>query len=209
MDMLSSLLAFTFLSLITAISPGPDFFIVLKNSLSYSRKIGFMTAVGVSLGLLIHLGYTMVGIGVLISESALLYNVIKYVGVSYLFYIGLTGLLSTFKKEGGMQLQHVQETVCISSKTALKQGFLTNLLNPKAAIFFISLFSQFIDADTPLWLRIEYAAINWSIVLGWFMLLAYVTTGKALMAKVDRFRLTIDRAMGVALMLLSMKLLLI
>lgn len=209
MEHLSGLFAIAVVSLLAAISPGPDFVVVLRNSLCYSRKIGYMTAFGVSLGLLIHLTYTLVGIGVLIAESAFVYNVIKYAGISYLFYLGLSGVASSFKKTPSIDLNYAQSSSMISSTAALKQGFLTNALNPKCAIFFISLFSQFIDSSTPLFLRFEYALVNWTMSLGWFLFLSYLITGKRLMAKVDQFRLYIDRVMGAALMLLSMKMLLV
>ncbi|MCE5317940.1 MAG: LysE family transporter [Parachlamydia sp.] len=202
------IIAVAIVSLLAAISPGPDFFIVLRNSLSYSRKAGLLTALGVSLALVIHLSYTLVGIGVVIAESPFLYHLVKYTGVAYLFYLGLTGLLSSFKKQSSMNLAYAASTTQISASKALLQGFLTNLLNPKCALFFISLFSQFIDTNTPVATRIEYAAINWSVSLGWFLLLAYMVTGKLLMGRIDRFRLYIDRTMGGALMMLSMKMLL-
>lgn len=89
------------------------------------------------------------------------------------------------------------------------QGFLTNLLNPKAAIFFISLFSQFIDAGTPALIKFEYAFINWFLVLGWFLCLSCLITAKSFAGKMNRFRIYIDRTMGAALMLLGIRLLFI
>lgn len=203
----SNLLAVAIVSLLAAISPGPDFLIVLRNSLSYSRKIGLLTSLGVSLALIIHLSYTLIGLGVLIAESPALYSVIKYTGVTYLFYLGATGLISSFKTTSTLDLHFDKSTNQITSSKALLQGFLTNLLNPKAAVFFISLFSQFIDSDTPIFLRIEYALINWSITLSWFLFLSYLITSKGFVEKINRFRTYIDRIMGGALMLLGMKLL--
>lgn len=205
---MDALLAVAVVSLLAAISPGPDFFIVLRNSLSYTRKEGLMTALGVSLALIVHLSYTLVGIGVLIAESTVLYSLIKYAGVIYLFYIGASGLISSFRNADSIDLKY-SKAGQISSLKAFQQGFLTNLLNPKATIFFISLFSQFIDVNTPTFLRVEYAFINWSITLLWFLFLSYVVTSKGFMGRVDRFRKYIDRVMGGALMLLSVKLLLV
>jgi RhtB (resistance to homoserine/threonine) family protein len=209
MELFSNLLAVGVVSLLAAISPGPDFVIVLKNSLSYSRKAGFWTALGISLALIVHLSYTLVGLGVLLAESPVLYTLLKYIGVGYLFYIGSNSLISSFKKADHLDLTYRKSIDQISSSKALMQGFLTNLLNPKAAVFFISLFSQFIDANTPLLLKVEYALINWSITLSWFLLLSYVITSQRVTGKIHRFRIYIDRLMGGALMLLGMKLLFI
>ena len=206
---LGSLITVGLVSLIAAICPGPDFFIIMKNSLRYSRRAGMMTAFGVALALIVHLSYTVVGIAVLIQENVLIYNLMKYAGAVYLFYLGFSGLRSSCN-----QSSHKQNTIlsaeedikaAISDATAVRQGILTNLLNPKAALFFISLFSQFITQDTTIALRIEYAFVNWAVACGWYLLLAYIITGKLLSKRLDGFRVMVDRMMGIALILLSAK----
>lgn len=203
----SSFLALGFISLIAAISPGPDFFIVFRNSLVYSRKAGFLTAFGVSIALIIHLLYTVIGIGVLIAEIPFLYAVLKYLGVTYLFYIGLKGIISSFKQSSPVAMEFNKTVEQTSALAAFMQGFWTNLLNPKAALFFVSLFSQFIDANTPFTVGIEYGFITWSIISGWFWLLSYLLTLNQVKKRVDQFRLYIDRIMGGALMMLGIKML--
>jgi len=207
MESSTSFLAVALISLIAAISPGPDFFIVLRNSLVHSRKAGFLTAFGVSMAIIVHLSYTLIGIGVLIAESPSLYSILKYSGVIYLFYIGLKGIISSFKKFPTFVADYAQEKNQISALAAIMQGFWTNLLNPKAAIFFISLFSQFIDTKTPYIIGIEYGAITWSIALGWFILLSYLLTHKQIVGKIDRYRIYVDRVMGGILMGLGFKML--
>jgi RhtB (resistance to homoserine/threonine) family protein len=207
MDYYSNMLAVAVVSLLAAISPGPDFFVVLRNSLVYSRRSGFMTTFGVVTALIAHLTYTLVGIGMLIAESPFIYAVIKYVGVAYLFYLGSKGLISSFKKSTPLELEYAHAKVDLPARTAFTQGFLTNLLNPKCALFFVSLFSQFIDPATPTFVRIEYAFINWSLSFAWFLFLSYLVTQNRLHGKITRFRNYIDRVMGSALILLGAKLL--
>lgn len=202
----SSLMTVAMVSALAAVSPGPDFFIVVKNSLSYSRRIGMLTALGVSLALLIHLSYTLVGIGILTAESSTLYKVLKYAGAGYLFYLGSKGVVASFKKQAPLHFMSVRESTELPPLSALKQGFLTNLLNPKCALFFISLFSQFIFTDTPVSQKLSYAGLNWSITLGWFLLLSYLVTGKYLTSKIAHFRNLFDRVMGMILIALSLKL---
>ena len=204
METILNLSAVALVSLVAAISPGPDFFIVLKNSLS-SRKAGLFTALGVSLALIFHLTYTLIGIGVLIAENPFIYSLIKYIGVGYLFYLGFSSWKSSFKISS--QLDLTAKTDSMIPSAALKQGFFTNLLNPKCALFFISLFSQFIDVNTPMLLRIEYVFINWSVSLGWFLFLAYMVSFEGFIKKLNQFRIYVDRIMGSAFMLLGMKLL--
>lgn len=209
MDHLASLLAVAGVSLLAALSPGPDFFIVLRNSLCHSRKMGFYTAFGVAMALIIHLTYTLVGIGVAIAESPFLYQLIKYAGAAYLFYIGFKSVVSSFKQRAPIKVDETETSKKMTSGMAFKQGFLTNLLNPKAAVFFISLFSQFIGPDTSLGLKIEYGLVNWLVTLGWFLFLSFIMTGKRLMNKINHFQVYINRIMGFALMILSMRLLLL
>jgi RhtB (resistance to homoserine/threonine) family protein len=207
MNDFSNLFAIAVVSLVAAVSPGPDFFIVVKNSLSHSRKSGFMTALGVSLALLFHLTYALVGLGVLIAESPLTYALIKYAGVGYLFYLGLTAIITSFKNTDSLDLKYSRAAYQQSNMKALRQGFLTNLLNPKAAVFFISLFSQFIDSNTSIFLKIEYGFINWAITLAWFIFISYLITAKGVVKKINRFQVYIDRVMGGMFMLLGTKLL--
>lgn len=208
MDVLSSLSVIAVVSLLAAISPGPDFFIVLRNSLVYSRKTGMYTTLGVGLALFFHLFYTLIGIGVLIAESVYLYHFIKYAGIAYLFYIGCKSVMDSFQASSS-KIEYVAATDIIPPSTAIKQGFLTNLLNPKAAMFFISLFSQFIEPGTPFVQKLQLAGVNWIVTMSWFLFLAYVVTGKRLMSKINQFRTYVDRVMGGALILLSFKLLLV
>lgn len=206
MDGLTSLLTVAFVSLVAAISPGPDFFVVVRNSLSHSRKAGFMTACGVSLALLVHLSYTLIGIGILITEDSMAYQVLRYAGAGYLFYIGCKGVISSFKKEDSIDLTPAEKLPNLSSFDALKQGFLTNLLNPKCALFFVSLFAQFIGAETPLSMKLCFACINWSITLAWFLLISYLITGEFIMSRIGQIRKYIDRIMGSVLVILGLKL---
>ncbi len=193
-------------SLLAAASPGPDFFIVMRNSLVYSRKAGMMTAVGIAMALIIHLAYTLIGIGILITESPFLYSLLTKAGALYLLYIGCRGI---FSKSTAANTTYSQSRDTLSPKNAFFQGFLTNVLNPKCALFYISLFSQFISPTTPLEIKIGYGLLNWCIVLCWFLLLSWIITSKKIQEHLLRFRTAIDRIMGSALVYLGIKLLFI
>lgn len=210
LDILLSLSTVAVVSLLAAISPGPDFFIVLKNSLGCSRRAGFLTAFGVATALIIHLTYTLVGIGVLIAESPMVYRGITYVGAAYLFYIGISAVIASFKKPVSLiGSEFTSPHNHMSDFTAFKQGFLTNALNPKCAVFFISLFSQFIGPDTTGWMKLSYGVVNLAVSLGWFLLLTFLVTSRTVMQRIQGFQQYIDRITGSALILLSMKLALI
>lgn len=206
MEDLTSILSVSLVSLLGAICPGPNFLIVVKNSLSYSRKVGFLTALGVSFALLIHLSYILIGIGILITKGSFFYHLLKFVGAGYLFYIGCKGVILSFKEQKLLEFQSRGDARLLPPVMALKQGFLTNLLNPECILFFVSLFSQFILVSTPLHLKIGFVCINWSLTLGWFLLLSYVITGRLVVSNINGFRKYIDRVMGVVLIVFSINL---
>ncbi len=206
---LLDLLFVALVSLFAAISPGPNFAIVMNNNLIHSRKIGLFTTLGVSLALMIHLTYTVLGLGVLLTELPILYVILKYTGAFYLFYLGFTSVLSSFQNNhSSSTVQKHALSNPISAWTAVRQGFLTNLLNPKAALFFISLFSQFISRDTPTSLRIEYALVNWTVAISWYIFLSFLITTPFFQTKIQSFRTYIARIMGSFLILLGLKILL-
>lgn len=209
MEHLLNLLLVATVSLVAAISPGPDFFIVVRNSLVYSRRAGYLTTLGIMTALLIHLTYTLIGIGVIIGDIPFLYHLVKYLGAAYLFYIGIKGILQSFKSQETFGKHYQKSTHLLSDRKAFIQGFITNLLNPKVALFFISLFSQFITQETPFFIRFQYALVNWSVGLGWFIFVTYLITGKQMTNKMDRFRKLIDRIMGSLLVAVSIKIIFI
>lgn len=195
--------------LLAVASPGPDFALVLKNSLTQSKLAGLYTALGLGGGILIHVFYSLAGIGIIISQSILLFNVIKIAGALYLIWIGIQGLCSqkaTPESENfntGNNSNHNK----INKLKSFKQGFVTNLLNPKATLFFLSLFALVVDPATPLWIQIIYGVEMSIATVVWFSLLAVVFGGKKLRTKLFAVKHIIERAMGVVLVGLGIKVL--
>jgi len=189
--------------LLAAISPGPDFLVVVKNSLGYSRSIGIVTALGVGSAIFVHVAYTIVGIGLIVSQSILIFSVIKILGAVYLCYLGLSLLRA---KEQKIELEQTQR---LSDKTvwgAFREGFLTNLLNPKAAVFFVSVFSQIVSPKLPLFLQSLYGIEAAIIVSVWFSLLAVILSYSAIRNVFGKFQTRMLQIMGVALILLGIRL---
>src|SRR3989344_4932597 len=135
MEYLLEFLTVALLHFLAVVSPGPDFVIITKNTIAHSRKIGVYSAIGVALGISVHVIYSIIGIGLIISKSILLFNAIKLLGASYLIYIGYKALTSKSK----ISSKKVKADKEISYLQAIKIGFLTNVLNPKATLFFFSL----------------------------------------------------------------------
>jgi len=121
------------------LTPGNDTIYILSRTVAQGRKAGIMSVLGIATGSLVHTTFAAVGLSVIIAQSALLFNIIKYAGAAYLFYIGLRMI---FSKTSVIQLDRPDTE---KYKKIYLQAVLTNVLNPKVALFFISFLPQFIE----------------------------------------------------------------
>jgi len=171
----TNLLTVTVIGLLAVMSPGPDFIIVTRNSLLYHKRVGLCTAVGIALGSIWWVVASLLGISLVISKTVLLFNALKWIGAAYLIYLGT----KSFVGRKGISATTNEECSrpTMTSWTAFKLGLLTNLLNPKAALFFVSFFSIVITPKTPIILRTAYGLEISLIALLWFSLLATVLSG--------------------------------
>jgi RhtB (resistance to homoserine/threonine) family protein len=190
------------LNLLAAVSPGPDFVMTVRNSLCYSRQSGIYTSIGISMGLLVHLFYCAAGIGYIISTSIVLFNVIKVLGAAYLVYMGVSSFLS---KKSKMDLSGVATGPGLSRFQSFKMGFLTNVLNPKATLFFLSLFTFVIGNSTPLYIVLTISLIIVLTALVWFIVVSLFFTHKKVQRAFLRYEVMINRFFGGFLVLLGIK----
>lgn len=138
---------FVLMCIFLIILPGPDTAIVTKNTLLARRIGGLKTSFGIICALLFHTFAAVFGLSAIIVKSAILFSVIKYAGALYLIYLGMKILWSLIKKDKAtMNELHTKSQ--IENKSCFKQGFLTDLLNPKVAIFFLSFFPQFVESGS-------------------------------------------------------------
>lgn len=167
----SGFLLFVVLPYIVCImSPGPDFVLIARNSLMYSRRTGVFTALGTSVSLAVHATYTLVGIALLISESVWGFRAIQGMGALYLGYIGWQFLRSSASVIDAKGVERSEKI--LSPFTAFRQGFLTDLLNPMAMIFFLSIFSMVITEETPNAAKVLYGIVIFVLGFLWFSLVA-------------------------------------
>lgn len=180
---LENLLVFIPTIVILVILPGPDFAIVTKISLFDGKKPAQAAAAGITLGMCIHTTLAMLGLSAIVASSAVLFSAIKYVGAVYLFYVGITELSKSLKVKK-IPSQHETEEGVIK-RTGIEHhlthyfyaGFLTNVLNPKAILYFMVLFPQFINPHAPLPTQfLEMGMIGAAATLIWYMLVASIFT---------------------------------
>lgn len=186
------------------ISPGPDFVIVVRNSIKHSPRIGRFTAIGITLGLLVHMTYCILGLGLIISQSIMLFNLIKYLGAAYLICIGIMSFMS---KEEDLNLSTTKEKKEITPAQAIKMGFYVNALNPKATLAFVSLFSAFITPETPISIQYIFAAYVIISSLLWFSSVASIFTIQKVQVAFNKAKSRVDRTIGVLLVSLGLKVL--
>lgn len=204
-EYLPSLFSVAGLVMISLISPGPDFAIVVKNSLVYSRRTAILTAFGIALGILVHVTYTLLGLGLIIAKTSWLLFAVKCLGAGYLLYIGFKGLRAKKENPPVGTLHHKPD---ISPLAAIRSGFLTNALNPKCMLFFVSLFSVVIDPNTPFVIMLTYGIIIFIETLAWFGFVAFCLSGKRTREKFNVVGHWIERVTGGILLALGARLLL-
>src|SRR6185503_18907216 len=141
-----NLYLFFIASLLLNLTPGNDMIYVASRSISQGIKAGMISALGVFIGCFVHILAAVFGLSIIIAESAFLFELIKLLGAGYLIYLGIKALItkSDFNK-GITTLPKVDKW------KLLKQGIITNALNPKVALFFLSFLPQFIQINSPLY----------------------------------------------------------
>lgn len=197
--------------LVAVASPGPDFAVVLKHSITYGRRCAIYTSLGVGAAIMLHISYTLVGIGVLLSQTPWLFELFKYAAAAYLSYIGFLAIRSKPPKlqhgqSDGSNKRDGKNDSAISNKRAFWMGFLTNGLNPKVTLFFLSLFSIIVSAQTPISIKLMYGIYMSLATAGWFIFLSMILS----LTRVRGFLLQkgywFDRLMGVILLALAVRL---
>lgn len=192
--------------LLAVASPGPDFAVVLKHSISFGRRVAVITSIGIGLGILVHVAYTLLGIGLIIKTTPWLFNAFSYVAAGYLIYLGWSGIRSQPAKIGDDGIAVTTENTPISDKKAFIVGFLTNGLNPKATVFFLSVFAVVVSVQTPNSVKLFYG-LYMAVATGvWFSLLSYFLSSKVVRQFIRQEAHWFDRIMGVILILLALKL---
>ncbi len=192
--------------LLAVASPGPDFAIVLRYAVRYGRRAAIFASLGIGLGILVHVTYSLVGIGLLISTTPWLFQLLSLLAALYLLYLAQGALRAKAPK--AEQAIALDQSAGPARRKAFTAGFITNGLNPKATLFFLSLFAVVISTETPLSYKLIYGVYLALATAAWFMLLSLVLTNSRvrglLLLKVYWF----DRVMGVLLLLLALQLLL-
>ncbi|MGE4407356.1 LysE family translocator [Pseudomonas sp.] len=190
--------------LLAVASPGPDFAVVVRESVTQGRRAGSWTALGVGCGIFLHVGYSLLGIGLIVSQSIVLFNLFKWLAAAYLLYLGWRAL-----RARPMQLELQVGTPAALQRSAWRAfvvGFVTNGLNPKATLFFLSLFTVVISPHTPLSIQAGYGLYLAVATALWFCLVAWLFSRGRIRAGFARMGHWFDRLTGAVLIGLGARL---
>ncbi|HVZ63062.1 MAG TPA: LysE family translocator [Lacunisphaera sp.] len=174
-------------------SPGPDFALVLRQSLAHGRRTAIWSSLGIGCGISVHVTYCLIGLGYVLKDSPVLLTTMKFLGAGYLAWIGWQAV-RTPPRSGDIDLAGASSP---TSRAAWLTGFLVNVTNPKAALFFIALFPLAVSVHTPKLIQAGYGL--WMVVAtaAWFCFVSLVFTRTEVRTRFLRHGHWIDRALGV------------
>lgn len=204
MEFYQAFLTITLVHLLGAASPGPDFVMVSQQSLVHGRRAGLLVSLGIALGLSVHILYSSVGLATVISESTMMLSVMKYLAAAYLIFLGWKGIRSKASVGDDAQNAAVKPR---SAAKLISMGFVCNVLNPKAPLYFLSVFTLVLSPDMPV---IELFLLGvWMMLvqLFWFSSVALVLSKPSVQAKFKRIGHWVDRVLGSVMLAFGVKLL--
>ncbi|CAG19772.1 LysE family translocator [Photobacterium profundum] len=163
-----TLSAFAGIVFMLAIIPGPNALLILYTSLTHGKRQAFVNILGISFGFLLHAFVSAQGLSILLAQSTTAFNIFKWLGVVYLFWLGVSNIknglnISLLKFDSS---QNTKKTSLINS---FFKGLLTNLLNPKIVLFYLSIFPQFISPQHMLAQSMMLGITHALVVASWFL----------------------------------------
>ncbi|HGO5854142.1 TPA: LysE family translocator [Mannheimia haemolytica] len=203
MDFWQGFILITGIHILAAISPGPDFIFVSQQTLSRGRVAGLLCALGVGLGFGVHILYSVLGLAVVIAQASWLLTAIKIIGGAYLVWLGYQGLKARAKGET-IEIRAVNQTNESMLKMVWK-GFLCNVLNPKAPVYLVSVFTVVLSPEMPLWQLGIYGGWMMFLLFVWFATVAFLLSIPKVNQQFQKAGHWIDRLLGGVMVALGIK----
>lgn len=188
------------ISLVGAMSPGPSLAVVVKNSLSSGRVSGILTSWAHAVGIGFYALFTMLGLAVILKNNETIFNFISYAGAFYLAWLGIKALRSS-----GSSVKLSSKKDKTTHIQSMQDGLMISLLNPKIALFFIALFSQFITPRVGLGGQVATVLTPFLVDGLWYTLVAFILSNAKILENLRKKASLIDKATGILLILLALK----
>ncbi|WP_438350729.1 homoserine/threonine efflux transporter [Paenibacillus sp. FA6] len=202
---MNNLIAFMLMALMMSMLPGTDTVLIMKNTLMHGAKAGRYTILGMATGLTFWTFIVVLGLSVVISQSVMLFNTIKYLGAAYLFYLGIRAFFS----KSTLSLEDVQAEDSQGSnekasdnhcKESYLQGVLSNILNPKTILVYITFMPQFIDLNGNTNQQLIVLGLILTVIaVGWFLIVVYLLDHVKQWLKKPKFQKVFQKSTGVML----------
>ncbi|MGF1779737.1 LysE family translocator [Vibrio nomapromontoriensis] len=200
MNEITILMTLATVHFVALMSPGPDFALVVQNATKYGRQTGFYIALGLSFGILVHSIFSLTGVSYIIHQHPTLFALVQCAGGLYLLYLGVGALRSVISrwaaKNDPAVIDNDERLLLANRRQAFSRGFTTNILNPKALVFFISLMSSLVPATMSIPGKISALLILWALSLVWFSFLAWALSTKKLQQRLLSVSIYIDSLCG-------------
>lgn len=200
------LLSYILMALAMSMLPGTDTVLIIKNTLHYGIKAGRYTIFGMATGLTFWTIIAVLGLAVVIARSVFLFNTIKYVGACYLFYLGVRA----FFMKGSSPFEHINKQVIFKRShhysESFLQGAISNILNPKTVLVYITFMPQFIDLNGNITQQlILLGLILILIAVGWFLILVFIVDHLKNRMKKPNLQIIFQKLTGLMLMGFGLK----
>jgi len=184
-------------------SPGPDFAVVMRQSVTGGIRAGVWTSFGVGSGIFLHVAYCILGVALLISQSPAIFAGLKFLAAAYLLYLGVQSIRGSFRTSD--RASGRENKAVLEPRKAFMLGFLTNGLNPKATLFFLALFTVVIDPQTPVSMQVYYGVYLATATFVWFAMLSTLLGRQRVRALLLRAGVWFERGMGLVLVFLAVQ----
>jgi threonine/homoserine/homoserine lactone efflux protein len=204
----TGLLTFALAALVLIMIPGPDQALITRSTLVGGRTAGLLTMVGGVLGLAVHATAAAVGLSALLLASATAFTTLKIVGAAYLLWMGVQAARAAARSRRE-SAEATTARVRLRPATAVRQGFLSNALNPKVALFFVTFLPQFLSTDNAGATRLQallLSAVFALLYLGWFGLYVTAVNNLGRMLRRPRVKAAIERVTGLLLVAFAVRL---
>lgn len=170
---MDNLILYCFIAMAFIMMPGADFTLIMRTTLANGLKAGEITACGIAAGLIVHTTAAVLGLSAIIAKSAFLFDIVKYIGAAYLFYLGVTSFRATDAQE---RYDATDKAITVDGNKwkIFMQGVLANVLNPKTVIFYLTFLPQFVVQSKSVMPQLIMLGVILVILsLAWFIFLAY------------------------------------
>lgn len=185
--------------LLAVMSPGPNFVIISRNSLAYSRRSGMYTTIGVTAGVVILVVLGFLGVTALIERSETAYNAVRLAGAAYLIVIGVRSIGESRSVRGtGTHSGRIGESA-LGAGASFRMGFITALTNAKAAVYLLAFFTTIVSVDTPPAVKVALTIVMPSITFAWYSLMSWLFSHPRLRRRYLRFEPWVHLAFGILL----------